>query len=58
MAGVVHNRLAGVVHKVAGGTGYFQEYWFFNSSAFAQVICTVFIFHWCYKILTTDINIK
>ena len=44
-----------VLHKVAVGTGYCQVFWFFSASVIALVICTAFIFHRHYKILSTDI---
>jgi len=50
------SRLVDVVHK-AGGTGYSQVFWLFSASVIAQVVCTVFIFHRYYKILSTDITI-
>jgi hypothetical protein len=50
--------MAGVMHKVAGGTGYSQVFWFFSASVTAQLACTVFIFHRYYIILSTDIVIK
>jgi len=49
--------MAGVVQRVAGGTGY-KGVLVFSASVIGQLVFIVFIFHWYGKILSTGIIIK